>query len=288
MRLRGKIKKPLLRYPGGKFRLLNWLGGFVPPHKIYTESFCGPASLLFWKEPAITEVINDTNSDVVNVFQVLRDPVQSGILKELVRLTPFAREEYELCYVPSDDPIEKARRYICRASFSQRKGPLQKSGFDTRINGDSYCGRVNYHKNYHRSIDLFTERLKQVVVENRDALDVISQFDRPETFHFVDPPYLAVDNVYPDKFGEEKHRQLSDVLLGARGKIILCGYQSEEYRRWYEENDWARYDAKAYADGGHKRTESIWLNPAAQEFQTQTELFKQNSKQNPKQKGSKL
>lgn len=266
--------RPVMRYPGAKWKIAPWIISFFPDHKVYVEPFCGTASLLFHKKPAITEVINDTNMQVVNVFRILRDPDKSRELKRLIKYTPFSREEYELCYEPTDDPIEQARRYICRASFSQRKGPLQKSGFDTRINPDGYAGRVNYHADYVNQVDLFTGRLKNVVVECRPAEIIIEQFDREEVLFFIDPPYLNVEKRYPDAFTEDDHIKLANQLNSLKAMAILCGYRSDLYKKLYEDRGWKVHSKSAYADGGHSRTECIWINPAAQNQKSQTELFK--------------
>ncbi|MCP9290030.1 DNA adenine methylase [Gracilimonas sediminicola] len=267
------IETPLMRYPGAKFRLRKWHYGFFPPHKVYTEGFAGTASLLFYKKPSITEVINDTNYDVVNLFRVLRDKSKSKELKRLIKYTPYSREEYELCWEPAEDEIEKARRFILRVSMGQR-GKLTKSGFDTRVNTDNYSGRVNYLSKLHESIDLFAERLKTVIIEHKCGIEIIDQFDREEALHFVDPEYLNVKKGYPDSFTIDDHKRLADVLNQCKGMIILCGYPSKEYKEWYEDNGWQKHTAKAYADGGFKRVETVWLNPKCSFYQKQQTLFK--------------
>src|SRR5262245_6362382 len=106
--------RPVMRYHGGKFRLAPKIIAQFPPHRIYVEPYCGAASVLMRKERSFAEVINDLDGEVVNVFRVLRDRDQAARLRDLVTLTPWARAEFELCYEPSDDPVEQARRTIAR------------------------------------------------------------------------------------------------------------------------------------------------------------------------------
>ena len=106
-----KIKRPVLRYYGGKFRLAPWIIAHFPPHRIYVEPFGGAASILLLKPRSYHEIYNDLWSVIVNVFQVLRNPHAADELERVIRLTPFSRidfEALELAYEASD--IERARR----------------------------------------------------------------------------------------------------------------------------------------------------------------------------------
>jgi DNA adenine methylase len=106
--------RPVLRYHGGKFRKAPWIIGHFKPHRVYVEPYGGGASVLMRKPRADFEVYNDLDGDVVNVFRVLRDRRRSRALEQLLRLTPWARAEFELSYEASDDPVERARRTIVR------------------------------------------------------------------------------------------------------------------------------------------------------------------------------
>lgn len=108
-------KRPIMRYPGGKFALAKKIVSLMPSHACYVELFGGAASVLMQKTRSQGEVYNDMDGNIVNVFRVLRDPIQAEKLKRLLKLTPFAYEEYLLAYEPSTDPIENARRIIYRS-----------------------------------------------------------------------------------------------------------------------------------------------------------------------------
>jgi len=112
--------RPVLRYHGGKWRLASWIISHFPPHRVYVEPFGGAASVLLRKPRSYAEVYNDMDGEIVNVFRVLRDPARARELERVLRLTPFAREEFELSYIRDEDPIEQARRTIVRA-FIWRK-----------------------------------------------------------------------------------------------------------------------------------------------------------------------
>ena len=84
--------RPLLRYHGGKWLLAPWIISHFPAHRVYVEPFGGAASVLIRKERSYAEVYNDLDSEVVNLFRVLR--AQPDDLVHAIELTPFARDEF--------------------------------------------------------------------------------------------------------------------------------------------------------------------------------------------------
>lgn len=64
--------RPPVFYYGAKARLARWPAG-CDAHRVYVEPFADSAALLLAKPPAVVEVLNDLDGEVVNVFAVLRD-----------------------------------------------------------------------------------------------------------------------------------------------------------------------------------------------------------------------
>ena len=60
--------KPIIPWPGGKRRLAARILGLMPPHSCYVEPFAGGAALLFAREPAPVEVLNDLD-ELVKQFR---------------------------------------------------------------------------------------------------------------------------------------------------------------------------------------------------------------------------
>ena len=112
-----KIKHPALRYHGAKFRIAPWIMNFFPEHQCYVEPFGGAAGVLLQKERSYSEVYNDLDGDICNFFAVLRNPMTRSQLIEQIQLTPYARSEFELAWIKSDDPVERARRTAIRAAM---------------------------------------------------------------------------------------------------------------------------------------------------------------------------
>jgi DNA adenine methylase len=65
------MKTPLTYY-GGKQQLSATILKLIPEHKRYVEPFIGGAAIYFAKEPVPCEVINDTNGELINFYEVLK------------------------------------------------------------------------------------------------------------------------------------------------------------------------------------------------------------------------
>lgn len=263
--------RPILRWHGGKFRLADFIIQHFPPHLAYVEPYGGGASVLMAKEPAQAECYNDLDDACVNVLRVLRDPQSAARLRDLLELTPFARTEFRAAYEPTDDPIEAARRTIV-LSFQGYGSDAVTRGYTTGFRAKFSNGRVlpsQAWASWTDAIPAFTSRLRGVLIEQADAMVVMTRLDQPTTLHYVDPPYLhetrsakASKNRhgYRHEMSRKQHAELLRFLKSLQGYVIVSGYPSPLYDKALK--GWQRVETPALADGARGRTEVIWLNPA--------------------------
>jgi DNA adenine methylase len=172
--------RPALRWHGGKWNLAPWIIGFFPPHRCYVEPFGGAASVLIRKPRSYAEVYNDLDGDAVNLFRVLRSD-RAGELIDALRLTPFAREEFVEASELSDDPIERARRLVIRSFMgfgSNGHNIKRKTGFRANSNRSGTTPARDW-LNYPDALASIVERLQGVIIENRDAAEVMAAHDSP-------------------------------------------------------------------------------------------------------------
>lgn len=256
--------RPVLRWHGGKWVLAPWIISYFPKHRVYVEPFGGAGSVLMRKAPAYAEVWNDLDSNVVNLFQVLRSD-KAGELVEQLRLTPFSRAEFAVAYEHCDEPVEKARRLVIRSFMGfGSNGHNRVTGFRANSNRS---GTTPAHDwvNYPDSLAMVIERLAGVTVEHKDAKAVMAQHDGPDTLHYVDPPYVFATRAdlskdYAHELTDDDHAELLVFLRGLSGMVVLSGYPSAFYDDAL--HDWKRVEREALADGASKRIEVLWINPA--------------------------
>lgn len=271
------IERPVLRYFGGKWKLAPWIISNFPPHSVYVEPFGGGGSVLMRKDRSKSEVYNDMDSEVVNVFQVLRDSAKCLELQSLLKLTPFSREEFNLAHEPCEGSVERARRTIVRsfmghgADSTTRKN---KSGFRAKSFGSNRDASKDW-LNYSPQLPIFCERLGGVIIENREAVKVMEGNDGPTTLHYVDPPYPMDTRSSGEKHGyrfemtNDDHLKLCEFLKSLKGMIVLSGYATELYSCL----GWQTVTCRALADGAAERLEVLWLNDAAVKGHSQMKLF---------------
>lgn len=258
---------PPFPYYGGKSGHLDKILPLLPEHKTYVEVFGGSGAVLLNKEPAEVEVYNDIDGGAVNFFRVLRDNTE-----ELVRraaLTPYSREEYNLCWrcwKLCEDPIERARMWFFAAatSFNGRFGHgLSVSPSSPSVR--TYLFRVE-------NLWAVARRFRTVVVENLDFREAVRRYDTPDTLFYLDPPYYPGTRdergTYVNEMSAADHEDLVRLLLGLRGKAVLSGYNNPAYAE-LERVGWQKvtYAVKSVAclQGGRRgrdRQECLWLSPS--------------------------
>ena len=237
-----------------------WIISQMPPHRIYTETFGGGGSVLMRKPRSYAEVYNDLDGELFNLFRVVRD--QGDALRSALYLTPFARDEFFAAYEPSDDPIEQARRTVILAYMGFGSNSVVKiSGFRSNANRSGTTPAYDW-SHYPDCVPAMIERLRGVIIENKDAKEIMASNDHADALHYVDPPYVLSTRSYGKggyrhEMTDEQHRELASFLKTLKGMVIVSGYPSALYDEIYA--GWDRIERKQMADGALERTEVLWM-----------------------------
>jgi DNA adenine methylase len=258
-----------MRYYGGKWRLAPWIIDQMPEHRIYVEPFGGAASVMLRKPRAYSDVYNDLDGEIVNLFRVLRNPAQARDLVRQVKLTPYAREEFELSYILDGDPVEQARRTLFRAAAGHATGSQLQygTGFRSNVTRPSTTPAQDWSA-IPKVLEEIVERLRGVIIEHEPAVNIIRRYDTPGTLFYCDPPYVYetrnsrnAGSTYRCEMTDEDHEELASTLRSIKGMAVVSGYACELYDRLYD--GWQRIERTAHADSARDRVEVLWISPAA-------------------------
>lgn len=285
--------KPLMRYHGAKWRLAPWIISHFPQHHCYVEPFGGSAAVLISKEPSTREVYNDKNDEIVNLFNVIRCNNMRPELLRLLHMTPYSRTEFEWAkedshrnrnghgkIEPGYPAVMEAHKLLVRAQmgFGSAGATRGNTGFrlDTARGGTSL---QSLWSDLPATVLEVTERLRNVVIENTDAYNVIKQHDRGDTLFYLDPPYTLDTRTNKDSYGkfemrEFEHTRLLELTQKSKGMFVISGYDNELYNDtlagWTKSS---RQTAISSRNGSSTRTEVLWISPNCE--QQQTDLFEE-------------
>lgn len=266
-----------LKWHGGKWYLAEWIIAFMLLHLHYVEPYAGGLAVLLRKRPeGVSEVINDLDGELTNFWQVLKD---NGFFEQFMRrveATPFSHDEFEDAaeISPDDSPVDRAVKFFIRCRQS-RQG-LQKD-FATLSKNRTRRGMNEQVSSWLTAIEGLPEiheRLKRVVILNDDAVAVIRREDSPNTFYYLDPPYLhetrVTTNNYSFEMTAEDHERLLVALTELKGRFILSGYRNDLYDSFANRQGWTRVDREidckaSSAKEKPKRIESLWMNYRVEE-----------------------
>ena len=254
--------RPIIKYPGSKFSMSEWIIGQFPPHTQYLDPFFGSGIILMNKPVARHEVVNDLDDNIVNLFRVVRDAGEQ--LATLVEITPWARTEYELCkHEKFDDPVEQARRYIvqCWQGYGSSAGGRGAGWKNSGKNGAGLMITATWARVPER-IRAIIGRFRFVEIEHRPAVEVIERYATSETLIYADPPYpksTRNGRLYvEDYMSDADHMVLLDTLDRCRGPVVLSGYACPLYDERLVH--WTRRTRSANDAKGQAKTECLWLN----------------------------
>lgn len=270
------MKSPL-RWPGGKGPLASWIVGLMPPHIHYVEPYFGAGSVLFAKDPeGHSEVVNDLNGELMNFWDVLRDPQlfdRFRIEARLMFVTQYGWERSRLLLATSEEGNRIARALAFFVTIRQSLAARGKC-FTALSKTRTRRGMNEQAAAWLTAVEglpAVHERLKRVVILCKPALDVIRSEDGPDTLFYLDPPYLPeTRHKGGGEYGELEmskmdHNALIDVIQHCKGKVMISGYHSELYNLRLDCNGWTRHEKvvanhASHADTKGKEVECLWCN----------------------------
>lgn len=257
--------KAIAPWFGGKRTLAPEIVKQLGKHTQYFEPFCGSMAVLFAKERALQETVNDLHGDATNLAWVLQHEDLANQLYERAMRTLFAEEMIRQFWreLAEGDPgpeidSERAYKYFV-FSWAMRNGVagtsrMRGNGFQiaTRFTAGGGSPTTRFRSAI-ESIPAWHDRLRDVVILRRDGFQVIPRFeDTAKLAMYVDPPYApesrsgylasGATSRYEhefhhdgDLFGADDHTRLRDLLSSfTRARVVVSYYDCTRVRRLYE------------------------------------------------------
>jgi len=262
--------RPFFPWVGGKEKLAPYVYQVLPPHmRHYIEPFGGSGAVLLGlpPDPARLDIYNDLDADLVNLILCAKER-PNALMKELKFLPIHARKVFEMYrdFVDYKDIHDENLRIELeiledRTCFTEEQAEELQSIFRQRaelydvrraaafyncIRG-SFSGTVTSFgvKTYdpERFLHLIhpaARRLREVVIENKNALQLIRERDRPGGVIYSDPPYYKSERLYRVsriKKNRKFHVRLWQIISGCHGYMVLsyndCPFIRKLYQDYY-------------------------------------------------------
>jgi DNA adenine methylase len=230
---------PIISRTGGKyFSYKKIIPHFPNDYKVYVEPFVGGGSIYFNTKPCETEVINDLDPPLINIYHVIQDHFIS---------LPEGKmsEEYfnEIKVSNPIDPIEIVKRGLILKRLS-------KFG-----RGKAYhTNRPIIPPSVNTKLNEIHTRLQNTIIKNVDYFDIINEYDSVDTFFYLDPPYENSNYTTGGKLGYDDIdlSLLSIRLATIKGRFVMSMNESDRTRELFKSFTIDTYTT-VYAGTRHKK-----------------------------------
>ncbi|MYM80545.1 DNA adenine methylase [Duganella sp. FT50W] len=209
-------ESPIIPWMGGKRRLADKLLPLFPQHECYVEVFCGGGALYFMRNmPAKTEVLNDANGELVNLYRVVQHHMEEFVRQFKWAFSSRKIFEWEQMKRPETlTDIQRAARFYY----------LQQHAFGGKVSGQNFgtatTGRPINLCRIEENLSAAHLRLAGTYVEHLDWQECVKKYDRPHTFFYMDPPYWEMEG-YGLPFGFEQYEQMAAFMRTCKGKAMV-------------------------------------------------------------------
>lgn len=208
----------ILKRLGNKNNIAKEIQKHFPPHKIYIEPFFGAGGMFFNKPKAKYNIVNDLDSDVFNLFNVVMNKKEE--LEKAFYIMPIHSDLLDYWKENKEtDPIKKALSFLLSSNMTWL-------GIGDKI----HTALKNHKKPFEENIDKTNEMLKDVIFNNLDVVDFFKNIsfrgidEINKTLIYCDPPYLGTNDNYSNSFTEEQSKELFDTLEETGCKFAMSEF----------------------------------------------------------------
>jgi DNA adenine methylase len=224
-----------------------------PQHTIYIEVFGGALNVLYRKDRSKFEVVNDLNSELINLHRAIRNnPATLSMYLNKLLISRELFNDIRKRKIKARNNIERASYYLY----------LITQSFGSKGDNFAMSAKANKKpKNIYRDFFKWALRLKFVTIENLDFRELIKRYDRADALFYLDPPYVGTENYYKDidGFGIREHRELAEQLANIKGKFLLSYNDSPVVKELYTDFNIVESSPMRYTlgDNVHKKRKIV-------------------------------
>lgn len=218
--------KPILRWPGGKTRMLKQLLPMIPADATcYVECFGGGAAVLLAKPRHTVEIINDQNGDIVSLMRNAQYHLPT-LLNEMRWFVTSRDNLRDYRAQPGLTEIQRAARFLLRNRTSFGGGGTSFAVSKTT--------NVGYdHDDVSNRLEAYRQRLSKVVVENLPYERLMQNYDSADTVFFCDPPYVGPSTGAYDGWDQQQMIQFRSHLDRLKGRFLVTVNDSPANRQLF-------------------------------------------------------
>ncbi len=247
---KNKLVTPFVKWVGGKRQLMDVVMEAMPKNisnYTYVEPFIGGGAVFFNLQPK-NAIINDLNSELINVYNIVKDNLDELILD----LKKHRNESEYFYYIRSLDRSEDFAK-IGKIQRASRLIYLNKTCYNGlyRVNN---AGEFNSPFGRYKNPNIVNEPVLRAVssylnsnniqIFNGDYDIVLKNLDR-NSFVYLDPPYHPISNSSNftgyvqggwNIFDQARLREACDELTTRGVKFLLSnsasGFIKDQYRNY--------------------------------------------------------
>ncbi|NET59843.1 MAG: DNA adenine methylase, partial [Symploca sp. SIO2E6] len=253
------LVQAFLKWAGGKRQLIPVIKNFVPKkYTQYYEPFLGAGAVLFAIQPT-KAVINDTNSELINCYQVIKEKPE-----ELLTLCQYHKDYnskehyYELRALDRSDDfnnlstVERAARiiYLNKTCFNGLFRVNSSGQFNVPYG--NYSNPSIADASLIRAVSTYLNQANIRIIEG-DFEPVVATA-RKGDFIYFDPPYYPISDTSSftgysiNGFGQEEQIRLKNTCdkLSDRGcQVLLSNSAAAFIRSLYDDSRYEIVEVKA-------------------------------------------
>ena len=261
------MARPFIPWVGGKEKLAPYVRQVFPPKvKVYVEPFGGSGSILLGlpPDPSRLDIYNDLDKELSNLFLCAKEKPNT-LLRELKFLPIHSRAVFELYkrFVAHEDTyrqnvLEELALLEDRTYFTEEQAEELRPIFQKRLELFDVERAAAFYKcvrgSFSSTVTSFgvkplrltrflyqipeaSRRLEKVVIENKNALQLIRERDSPHTLTYCDPPYFQAERLYRVRCQNRFHVRLWQRASACEGYVVIsyndCPFIRQLYQDYY-------------------------------------------------------